>query len=186
MAIPSSHRASTSIAWTFAFADYRPADGWSATVWLTSESGTVIEITASASADNLSFEVTEDAAYSDAWVAGPYVLEIEVTKASDAHVPSHATLNVIQKRATANADLTAKRAELTAIDAAIAALISGGAVQEMRIQTSVGERQLSYLTLAELRQHRAWLVGQVDKLMVKLGLRSRALTGWRPVKVSLS
>ena len=70
MAIPSTHRAGTSIAWSFALSEYMPAAGWSATVWLTSESDTVIQIPATADAANTGFEVNQAATYSDAWAAG--------------------------------------------------------------------------------------------------------------------
>ena len=59
--------------------------------------------------------------------------------------------------------------DLAALDNAIRAKIAGGAVEEYEIHTTVGRRSLKNLPLSELREHRRWVVKQVDRERVSLG-----------------
>lgn len=61
--------------------------------------------------------------------------------------------------------------DLVAIDDAIRNKIIGGAVEEYSIQTTVGQRSLTNMSLADLRTHRSWVLGKVDREREKMGKR---------------
>lgn len=63
--------------------------------------------------------------------------------------------------------------DLEAVDAAIRAIIEGGAVKSYEIQTQVGRRQLERMDLDQLRAHRRWLRGMIDEERVKMGKKPR-------------
>lgn len=66
-------------------------------------------------------------------------------------------------------DRTEFERDLENVDAAIRKIIEGGAVQSYQVHTLVGQRHLQRMTLEELRNHRRWLQGQIDRENQLLG-----------------
>ncbi len=80
---------------------------------------------------------------------------------------------------------TQSQLDLEAVDEAIRALVAGGAVQSYSIQTTVGQRQLTRMSLDELRKHRRWLVSRVNKERAAMGLKPLGNDRWLPIKSCL-
>jgi hypothetical protein len=75
--------------------------------------------------------------------------------------------------------------DLEAIDEAIRKKISGGAVEEYEIQTTVGQRSLKNMSLADLRDHRRWVLGRANEERVKAGKKPLGGNRWTQIKSSL-
>lgn len=182
--IPTAHRAGTTIAWTFSLASYPPADGWTAVVHLTppltAECATAVQITASATGTD--WLVEAPAAQSEVWAPGTWTLDIEASKDGEVYVPVTRQLRIEPAIGKVPTDLTALKTQLAAVDAAIAAVVAGQGIKEMRIQTALGEREMSYMTLSELRSHRAWLADEIARKQQALGLSTHNKRGWRPIR----
>ena len=71
--------------------------------------------------------------------------------------------------------------DLEAIDAAIRAKVAGGAVEEYEIHTTVGQRSVRNMSLEDLRVHRRWVIGQVDRERVAAGKRPLSNNRWKKV-----
>lgn len=186
MAIPSTIRAGTSIDWSFILAEYLPSDGWSARIHLTSHSGgAAIAIPASANSANNGFVVQQAADYTDAWAAGSYTLDIEVTKGTDIFVPCTQPLTVQLKLGTTSDKLTALQADLAAVDAARKAIAAGEGIAEMEIDTMTGKRRLQFMSIRELLALRRWIISELATCRRKLGLTTVNKSKWRPIRMHL-
>jgi hypothetical protein len=63
--------------------------------------------------------------------------------------------------------------------------VAGGAVEEYEIHTTVGQRSVKNMTLEDLRTHRRWVIGQVDKERVAAGKRPLSNNRWKKVRSHL-
>jgi len=75
--------------------------------------------------------------------------------------------------------------DLEATDAAIRAKITGGAVEEYEIQTTVGQRSLKNMSLDDLRTHRRWVLGRVNQERRAAGKKPIGGNQWRRISSSL-
>ena len=75
--------------------------------------------------------------------------------------------------------------DLEAVDEAIRKKISGGAVEEYEIQTTVGQRSLKNMSLEDLRRHRRWVLGRVNAERKRAGLKQVGGDHWKQIKSSL-
>ena len=186
MPIPNTHRAGTSLSWSYSVADYTPLAGYVSTLHLTppatSKRQECILLQATADSANTGWVVTAAASRSANWSAGTYQVDVEVTKSDDAYVPLSASLRVLSALGSTPEQVGALRLQLVATDAAIEAVIAGQGIQEMKIQTTVGEREMSYMSLAELRNHRSYLVQKIGIAEYEAGMRTTNKTSWRPVR----
>lgn len=187
--IPLVHRAGVTIDWSFEAAPYTPNDGWSATVYLT-PLGTAsapcdhgaIDIDATVNGDGDGWEVKKDPSFSERWAAGTYALDIEVTKGTETYVAHSAEFRVTAALGTKSAELTKWGKQLKLVDEAIECILKGKGVQENRIQTTMGERELTFMSLKELRLHRTWVLGKINTLERALGFRKYNKQSWRPIR----
>jgi hypothetical protein len=170
--------AGNKIDFAYSFPAYPASAGWAASVVLKTASArqTIVLI---ASGD--SFVGSAPAATTEAWAPGVYDLYVLVTKGSDRQTAEQSEL-IIQPDPAGEASATALEQDLVRIDAAISAVLNSEGVQSYQIQTQAGMRQVQRMSLADLRAHRSWLVGQIDAERVKLG-QKRKNRRWRSIGV---
>jgi hypothetical protein len=75
--------------------------------------------------------------------------------------------------------------DLIAIDSAIRAKITGGAVEEYSIQTTVGQRSAKNMSLEDLRTHRRYVLAQVDRERVQAGKPALSNNRWKKISSHL-
>jgi hypothetical protein len=162
----------TTAKFSFSFPEYPPAD-WDAIMII--NAGAVAQQFPSTVADG-SFHVKITPAQSSALHSGTHQFVLRVTKKNDSTEVANAKTGelFIENDITFISDTrTRLEKDLDAVDAAITAILEGGAVHSYEIQTNVGKRSLERMSLADLRKHRMWIRGQIDEERVRLGLKPR-------------
>lgn len=179
MAAEYSTTAGDTLEFDFAFADY-PASTWAATVHLRCGSEKhAITLTA----DGDSHIGTVLPAVTAAYLPGLYDLKVTVTDDTDRAVALESTLSVKPDPAAATIAATALESELSAVVAAITAVLAGEGVASYTIQTQAGSRQIQRMSLADLRDHRRYLEGKIDAERVASGLKPKNQK-WKRIGVS--
>lgn len=173
--------AGTTFAATITLPDYPAGEGWEAKL-VAVKGPDRIEMTGTADGDLHALSV--DAATTAAWKPGVYQAFVYAEKAGEKRLADGpAEWRVWADPTAATLTLSALETELAAIDTAIAAVVAGKGVQSYTFQTQAGARSVTRMTLAELRQHRAWVVDRLDEERAKQeGRRPRG--GWRKIKTS--
>lgn len=178
--------AGETIALDFTHSDYPKAE-WTAEIVLrTSTTTATYEATADPDAEQ--FELTISATDSASIAVGEKQVIYKYTNIADTNVISIIPGPRIYFRPspTASGDQrTQPEIDLEALDAAIRAKITNGAVESYSIDTTVGKRNLQNMSLADLRLHRRFVAGQVDKERTKAGLPRTSGNQWKKVRSNL-
>jgi hypothetical protein len=157
MTLPLQFRAGDTVQWrnyatTDAFGNpITPADGWSLSTYFRSQATGAGGITVSAAVNGQAWESTISAATSLGMTVGAWYWQTRAVKGSDAHTIGTGTSKVLAAlsysgTAASYDGRTQSQIDLEAVQAAIRAVISGGAVKRYMI----GSRQLEKFSLAEL------------------------------------
>jgi hypothetical protein len=153
MTVPSSLTAGDTWEWTRDLADY-PAGTWTLTYYLT-KSGTVL--TAAATADGTTHEVSVAAATTAAYGAGRYRWQARVTNGTDVFTVEEGWVEVLPNPATFTGDPRSTSRQL--LDA-INCFLLGNATTAQQSMTING-RSISRWSLPELTAWRDKLKGEV-------------------------
>ena len=184
MSIPSTFRAgTTSDDWSVNLTDYPTGDGW--TVSMILNNGTQ-QYTVSATEDGNDWAFAVDVATSTTWVSGYYAYVIQASKAGEVFQPCQGTITITAAFGTTPAKLTQLETDLASVDSAIRQGISSGGIKAHRLSIpSVSDREYQWIELPELRKHRLWLLGEIERCKADLGLQSKK-SGYRRIKSVLS
>lgn len=183
MSIPTTFRAGTTAQWKVSLADHPAGGGW--TVALLLNSGTqTYTVTADDSTGTYVFDVA--AATSAEWVAGHYAHVIQASKDGGIYQPCQGSLTITAAFGATPAKLAQLTTDLASIDVAIRQVITSGGLKAHRISIqSVSDREYQFMDLAEMRRHRLWLLGEIERSKAELGLASKG-SGYRRIKSVLS
>lgn len=165
----------TTAKFSFSFPEYPPED-WDAVMII--NAGAVAQQFSSTVVDG-AFNIKITPEQSSNLTAGTHNFVLRVTKKTDSTEITNAKTGelFIDNDITLIADTRSRlEKDLDAVDAAITAILEGGAVHSYEIQTNVGKRSLERMSLADLRKHRMWIRGQIDEERVRLGLKPRMAT----------
>lgn len=184
MSIPSTFRAgTTSEDWSVNLTDYPTGDGWTVSMLLNSGAQ---QYTANATAVGNDWVFAVDVATSTGWLSGHYAYVIQAAKAGAVYHPKAGTITITAAFGSTPAKLTQLEADLASVDAAIRQVISSGGIKAHRLSIpSVSDREYEWIELPELRRHRMWLLGEIERVKKSLGLQSKK-SGYRKIKSVLS
>lgn len=163
---------------TFSFEDYSSAE-WQAELVLKSQLGSKVFL-ASGGEDGL-FSLNLSALESSQIEPGIYGVVYRFKRGEEVAFETGNEICFIPDPTSTADDRSQFEKDLEALDRAIREKISGGAVEEYSIQTTVGQRSLKNMTLQDLRDHRRWLVGRVNRERVKLGKPPVTGDRWRQI-----
>lgn len=130
------------------------------------------------------FEYTLSTVESSALALGVHQYTVMVSHVSDGRVliSSKGELYVLADPASTSDDRTQLQLDLEAIDEAIRAIISGGAVKSYQIQTQdVGARQLERMSLEELTELRISTLKRVQNEKKMMGLPTHGNDKWKQI-----
>ncbi|MDP0492514.1 MAG: hypothetical protein Q7Q71_15820 [Verrucomicrobiota bacterium JB023] len=147
-----------------------PSPDWMATLHLTDENSA--QDFAMAADGSGGFEIELTPAQTSSLGAGAKDFAVKATKGGQAVIIAKGRLEVLPDPTQAGDKRTQDEKDLAAVEKAIRDIIAGGAVQSYSIQTTVGQRQLTRMTLEELRAERRQL----------LRITGKSPDRWRPIK----
>lgn len=180
-AIPETFYAGGTIDWEFTLANNSPGDGWAAQMVLTPTFTGGTPITLAAGTSGNTFTLEETAANTASYDPGLYSWVIKATKGAVVEMPASGELRIHEALGTVSAEITRLQTDLAACDAALrAAVTDKEGVLKYAVQTNAGEREVEFRTLAELQQHRAWLLRELDRAKGEAGMVRKS--GWRQIK----
>ena len=169
----------------FTHDDFPKAD-YSAALILKGEQ-TTSTFAAVADADEEKFTVTLTPAETAELAVGSYQAHFKYTATADAAVSFVPGCEVyfLPSPEEIGDQRTQAEKDLEAVEAAIRAKIEGGAVEAYTIETTVGKRNLTNMSLEDLRKHRRFIVSLVDRERVKAGKKPLSNNRWRKLKSHL-
>ncbi|MBK1835019.1 hypothetical protein [Roseibacillus ishigakijimensis] len=150
-----------------------PSPDWSATLYLTDEN-TAHEFPMVDDGAG-GFVVSLTPAQTSTIAVGVKDFAVKVTDGTEAAIIRRGRLEVLPDPTLAGDKRSQVEKDLAAVEQAIRDIIAGGAVQSYSIQTTVGQRQLTRMTLEELRAERRRLIRQTGK----------SADRWRPIKTRI-
>lgn len=135
-----------------------------------------------ATEDGGEYALNVSAATSAAWVAGSYAYVIQAAKGGEVFQPSQGALTITAAFGASPAQLTQLETDLASIDSAIRKVIESGGIKAHRISVNtVSDREYQWMDLADLRKHRIWILGEIERSKKALGVASKK-AGYRRVK----
>jgi hypothetical protein len=184
MSIPKTFRAgTTSDNWSVNLTDYPTGDGWTVSMLLNSGAQ---QYTVNATADGSEWAFSVDVATSTGWVSGDYAYVIQASKGGAVYQPKTGTITITAAFGSTPAKLTQLETDLASVDAAIRQVISSGGIKAHRLSIpSVSDREYEWIELPQLRMHRMWILGEIERVKKDLGLQSKK-SGYRKIKSVLS
>lgn len=182
MAAEYSTFAGETLEFSFSFADYPADDGWTAAVHLRCGAS---KVTVALAASGSAHVATVAAATTANYAPGIYDLHVMVAKDGESYVATESQLAVRPNPGAATVAATALETELAAVNASIAAVLAGEGVQAYTIQTQAGSRNVQRMSLEDLRDHRRYLEGKIDKERAEMGLKPNNRT-WKRIGVKFA
>ena len=141
--------------------DQRVSPDWRVTLHITSDSTSqAFEMESDGSGG---VEVSLSASATSSLEVGMKNFAVRATNGDEAILLSYGRLEVKPDPTEAGDKRSQIEKDLEAVDKAIRDMISGGAVQSYQIQTTVGSRQLTRMTIEELKMERRRLLRMTGK-----------------------
>lgn len=182
--IPSSIFAGETIAWEESLDNYRPGDGWAADLILSSD-GAADSLIINGVAEGEAFRWDYSATGTATLDLGGYRWAIKVAKDDERQIAATGRLQIYADPLEAPAELTQLQTDLAGCEAAIrAAVTDQEGVARFSFSSTIGNRDVEFRSLAEMRAHRAWLAREIDRVKGRLGYGRKG--GWQNIQVKLS